>query len=81
MRILNETQNKLAIVYDILSDVATKDSRINSVRYSPNKTKLILDIKFNKALEVFYKGNELIIQGELNLSSYVQNILNKYLNN
>ena len=80
MRILieNNDNEKLSNVFDILKDVSSHEEVIENIRWSPNKTKIILDMSFNKALEIFIRDTKLIIKGDTNLGKYIQNILHKY---
>lgn len=76
MRILNESESsKIEKIYNILKDVSSYDDKISDVRISPNNDKIILDMKFNKALEVFIRDNDVIIKGDNNYGTYVQKIL------
>ena len=80
MKILieNNDNEKLSNVFDILKDVSNHEDVIENIRWSPNKTKIILDLSFNKALEIFMRDNKLIIKGDTNFGKYIQNILHKY---
>ena len=76
MRILNENAGrKLEKIYNILKDISNYDDKISNVRISPSNTKIILDMKFNKALEVFIRDNDVVIKGDNNYGTYVQKIL------
>lgn len=76
MRILNENVGrKLEKIYNILKDTSNYDDKISDVRLSPDNKKIILDMKFNKALEVFIRDNDVIIKGDNNYGTYVQKIL------
>ena len=76
MRILNENVGrKLEKIYNILKDTSNYDDKISDVRLSPDNKKIILDMKFNKALEVFIRDNDVIIKGDNNYGTYVQQIL------
>ena len=76
MRILNESEiSKLEKIYNILKDASNYDGKISDVRLSPDNNKIILDMKFNKALEVFIRDNDVIIKGDNNYGTYVQKIL------
>ena len=78
MKILLENMDILSNVFDILTDISSHDEVIQKVRWSPSKNKIILDLKFNKAIEIFVKNGKLVIKGETNYGKYIQNILNKY---
>ena len=80
MKLLIEQNNneKLSNVFDILYDVSNHEDVIENVRWSPNKNKIILDMSYNKALEIFLRDDKLIIRGDTNFGKYIQNILHKY---
>ena len=80
MRILVENNDSEALsnVFDILKDVSSHEDAIENIRWSPNKTKIIIDMSFNKALEIFMRDNKLIIKGDMNFGKYIQNILRRY---
>lgn len=63
-------------IYKVLSQVCDKGNEvIADVNFSPDHDKLILDINFNKALEITCEGNKVIIKGELNSAKYLQKLL------
>lgn len=69
-------QYNLQRIYKIVSQLCDEgDEVIADVKFSPDRNKLILDVNFNKALEITCEGNKVIIKGELNSAKYLQKLL------
>lgn len=68
-------------VFNILSQAADTNDLIDKVRYAPDKQALVVDIRYNKALRVCTKNNEVHVQGDLSAAEKLKEIIEGAIQN
>lgn len=68
-------------IYEILTKINSDKILIDKIRYSPDKSRLIVDIQFNRALTIQAFNNTVLIQGDKLYSKILKQLIEEELNN
>lgn len=66
-------------IYDIVSNINSDKILIDRVRYSPDKSRLIVDIQFNRALTIRAFDNSVLIEGDKLYSEILKQLIEEEL--
>ena len=68
-------------IYEILAKINSDKILIDKIKYSPDKSRLIVDIQFNRALTIQAFNNTVLIQGDKLYSKILKQLIEEDLNN
>lgn len=68
-------------IYEILAKINSDKILIDKIKYSPDKSRLIVDIQFNRALTIQAFNNTVLIQGDKLYSKILKQLIEEELNN
>lgn len=66
-------------IYDIVNNINSDKILIDKVRYSPDKSRLIVDIQFNRALTIRAFNNKVLIEGDKLYSEILKQLIEEEL--